>query len=134
MSTVILAESIREANAYCVEKGIRALFAKSPAQVRQATTIIELPGFAKRRDRFSLGQSRDARIRYGKNIEYILESDWVRPVREVAEPEPVVEQIDERTFYASDLTDPRTLVELKVELNKVGWTLKKLPTKKRDES
>jgi len=133
MRKVILAASLREANAYCRDKGIRAVFAKSSAQVRQADHIIELPGFMKRRDRFTLGQARDSRVKYGKEVRYDLESDWVAPKPIVLELKLEADADEERLFAGVDLTDERTLIELKAELNAVGWTLKKLPAKKTQD-
>lgn len=131
--TVVLAGSLREANAYCRDKGIRALFASNSTQVKAATIIIELPGFAPRRDRFTLAQSRDARLKYGRNVKYILESDWSMPKPVVTEAE--VEQELEEGFAEADpiaqldLTDEETLAALKAALRDHGLTLKKLPAK-----
>jgi hypothetical protein len=131
--TVILAGSLREANAYCREKHIRATFASNSTQVKQATVIIELPGFGLRRDRFTLANTRDARLKYGKNVEYIDEADWEmpKPAVTVADVEHELEEgFAEITPVGQlDLTDEETLVELKAALNEVGLTLKKLPQK-----
>lgn len=138
--TVILAGSLREANAYCRDKGIRAVFAQSSAQVRSADHIIELPGFSQRRDKFAMAASRDARLKYGKGVTYVEESDWVAPKWRTADsPDEEYAMIDDEIEPGGDtipvtpeldLTDDRTLLELKARLNAVGWTLKKLPAKK----
>lgn len=136
MNAVVLAGSLREANAYAVDKGIRVTNASTPEQVMAARHIIELPGFMQRRDRFTLAAARDSRLKYGKDVKYDLESDWVAPKPAPApEPEPEVTQepVEPLTIAAFDWSDEDTLVELKVELNKAGWTLKKLP-KKAEES
>lgn len=134
---VVLAGSLREANAYCRDKGIRALFVKTSAQMKNATTIIELPGFGKRRDRFTLEQARDSRLKFGRHVEYTNEADWVPP--EPMPTEAELEQEHEEGYAITgllveqlDLTDEETLTALKVELNKVGLTLKKLPPKKTE--
>lgn len=131
---VVLAGSLREANAYCRDKGIRATFAKTPAQIQKATKIIRLRGFNDRRDRFALLNSAEARIKYGRNVEYVDATDWVPP-----EPLPTEAELQsehEEGFATTepldqlDLTDEDTLLALKAALNKVGLTLKKLPPKK----
>lgn len=135
MSTVILAGSIREANAYRLDTGDRwARFAQTPAQIKQATKIIELAGFADRRDRFTLEQARDSRRKYGRPVEYVDATDWKAPLK-------VVEAIvrDDDDLYGErhpfgDLTDEANLAALKEELNKVGYTLKKLPAKTKAEA
>lgn len=136
--TVVLAGSLREANAYCREKHIRATFASNSTQIKQATILIELPGFKLRRDRFALEQSRDARMKYGRDVKYIDEADWEmpKPVATVAELDHELhEGFAETTPLAQlDLTDEETLAELKAALNKVGLTLKKLPPKKPQDA
>lgn len=132
MSTVILAGSIREANAYRLDTGKRfARYVATAAQLKTATEIIELPGFKLRRDRFPLEQARDSRLKYGRNVEHIDESDWLPPLKVV---EAVVdgEVPDEGAVvgvYELDLTDDDVLDALKAALNDVGYTLRKLPVK-----
>jgi len=135
VSTVILAGTTREADAYRMENGPRfANYNPTVAQVRQATTIVELPSFAKRLDRFALQQARDNNLNFGRGVDYIRPQDWVWPKPKPAEPEEV-EVVDETataSLYEIDLTDETVLEELKTQLNKVGLTLKKLPAKKQD--
>lgn len=134
---VVLAGSLMEANAYCRDKGIRAVFAKSSAQVKQADHIIQLAGFSRRRDRFALEQARDSRIKYGRDVRFDDETAWEMPKPPVLEVD--IEQEEAEGYaevngvYELDLTDQRVLLELKAALNQVGWTLKKLP-KKKDEA
>lgn len=131
-TVVLLAGSPREADAYRQDTGKRyAVYAHSPAVVHRATTIIELPEFKTRRDRFRLEQARDSRIKYGPNVEYIDAGDWVRPVRVIEEPEPV-EETATAGLYEIDLKDETVLAELKIHLNKVGLTLKRMPKKEAD--
>lgn len=130
---VVLAGSLREANAYCRDKGIRALFASNSTQVKQATKIIELPGFRRRRDRFTLANSAAARVKYGRQVEFVEENDWQMP-KPVATEAEVSHELDEGFAETTplaqlDLTDEETLAELKAALNDVGLTLKKLPQK-----
>jgi hypothetical protein len=133
VSTVLLAGSIREANAYRLDTGKRfARMATIPKQVNHATTIIELPGFKNRRDRFALQNARDARIKYGHGVEYIDAYDWV-PAPKVVEEVEALEVLNEDLQFG-DLTDEETLVALKAALNEVGLTLKKLPKKTPDEA
>jgi len=132
---VVLAGSLREANAYCRDKGIRALFASTSTQVQKATKIIELPGFAQRRDRFTLASSRDSRLKYGKGVEFIDEADWVAPKKVLDEADQITEPIQGLVLPLGvpdygDLTDEANLNALKMALNRVGFTLKKLPPKK----
>lgn len=132
---VVLAGSLREANAYCRDKGIRALFASTSTQVQKATKIIELPGFAQRRDRFTLASSRDSRLKYGKGVEFIDEADWAPPKKILEEADEVTEPADGLELPLGglpfgDLNDDDNLAELKAALNEVGFTLKKLPPKK----
>jgi len=130
---VILAGNLREANQYCRDKGIRATFAKSSAQVRHADHIIELPGFAQRRDRFSLASSRDSRVTFGRNVEYTNEVDWTPPAKIVEDTDEelqAMEQLVEDVPEFGDLSDPDTQERLKAALNAIGITLKKLPGKK----
>lgn len=127
----ILAGSLREANAYCVDKGIRATFAKSAAQIRMADHIIQLPGFNQRRDRFALAAARDARVKYGKDIRLDIEDEWTAPKQVVetvsnAAPAP---RDEEHPFDQVDLADEAVQEQLKIRLNAVGLTLKKLPKK-----
>lgn len=134
MSTVILAGTNREADAYRMENGPRyANYNPTVAQVKSAETIIELPSFAERRDRFGLEAGKEYALRYGRDVQHELVEDWVypKPVEETPAPEPE----DETAFaslYELDLTDPDVLERLKVALNEVGLTLKKLPAKKQD--
>jgi hypothetical protein len=133
---VVLAGSLREANAYCRDKGIRATFAKSSAQVKQATIIIELPGFRQRRDRFALMDARRSRARYGKDVLCIDDTGWTKPTPIVDDPEleqDVLETLNEDLKFG-DLSDPDVQAELKAALNEVGLTLKKLPQKKSAEA
>jgi len=120
-----------------VDKGIRVTNASTPEQVMAARHIIELPGFMQRRDRFTLAAARDSRLKYGKDVKYDLESDWVapKPVMQtaIAAPESETATLTVDVTPYLDLTDDRTLIELKARLNEVGWTLKKLP-KKSEES
>lgn len=131
---VVLAGSLREANAYCREKGIRATFAKTSAQIQRATTIIGLPGFDRRRDRFALLNSAEARMKYGKGVEYVDATDWVAPKPQKAdEPDSYGDlTVESLLVNQLDLTDETVLDELKVALNAVGLTLKKLPKQKTD--
>lgn len=135
---VILAGNIREANAYCVEKGIRGTFAQTPAQVHQATKIIKLAGFGRRRDRYALSQASDNRLRFSKEqVEYVDETSWApafppEPVKLDETLDESYDHLDETAIagvYELDLTDEAVLEELKAALNKVGYTLRKLPTK-----
>lgn len=134
--TVILAGNYREARQYCQDKEIRATFAKTSEQVRMADHLIELPGFAKRRDRFAMASSRDSRMTFGKNVEYTLESDWTPPAKVVEEVDAEALESDVQAaispLYEIDLTDETVLEELKAQLKTVGLTLKKLPAKKQD--
>lgn len=131
---VILARNFSEAFAYCKDQKIQGTFAKSSKQVHIADHIIELPGFAERRDGFALAAARDSRLRFNQNVEYTHETEW-------APPAPVVEEADEelqaleqlnKDLDFGDLTDPDVLERLKAALNEVGLTLKKLPAKKQD--
>lgn len=139
MSTVILAGTTREADAYRVENGPRfANYNPTTAQVLQAHTIVELPSFADRRDRFALAQARDNRLKYGPSgIDHVVVEDWVWPK---PKPDPVEEPseadygVNQLLVAQLDLTDEAVLEELKVALNAVGLTLKKLPVKKGDDS
>lgn len=130
MSTVILAGSIREANAYRLDTGKRfARYVANKAQLKTATEIIELPGFKHRRDRFPLEQARDSRLRYGHGVTHVDEADWLPPLKVV---EAIVdgEVPDEGAVagvYELDLTDADVLDALKAALNQVGYTLRKLP-------
>jgi hypothetical protein len=129
VSTVLLAGSIREANAYRLDTGKRhARLAHTPAQVKTATTIIELPAFKYRRDRHALEQARDSRIKFGKGVEYVEEHDWV-PAPKVVEEVEALEVLNEDLHFG-DLSDQAVLDALKAALNEVGYTLKKLPAKK----
>lgn len=134
---VVLASSLREANVYCQDKGIRAVFAQSSAQVAQSTRLIQLPGFLERRDRFALAAARDARIKYGRPaVEFIDEVDWVAPVKPIEEipdpPQDLILPLGGLPF--GDLHDEANLDALKAALNEVGLTLKKLPKKTPDEA
>jgi hypothetical protein len=132
---VVLAGSLREANAYCRDKGIRATFVSNSKQINHATKIIELPGFERRRDRFALAQSRDARIKFGHHVSYLIEADWTPPkppVEEVTDPEQdLILPLGGLPF--GDLNDDENLAALKAALNEVGLTLKKLPQKTKAE-
>lgn len=133
MSTVLLAGSIREANAYRLDAGQRfARMATRPSQLKLATTIIQLPGFKDRRDRFKFEVARDSRLKYGRGVEFIDAADWV-PAPKVIEEVEALEALNEDLQFG-DLTDEETLVALKAALNEVGLTLKKLPKKTQPEA
>jgi hypothetical protein len=86
--TVILAGSLREANAYARDKGIRATFAANAAIIKSASKLIELPGFAQRRDRFALAQAADNRQRFDRRpVVVVKELDWAPPAPVVYQPE-----------------------------------------------
>lgn len=129
---VVLAGSLREANAYCRDKGIRATFAKSSAQVKQATIIIELPGFRQRRDRFALMDARRSRLRFGKGVLCIDDTAWTKPTPLVDDEDleqDALETLNDDLQFG-DLSDPKVQEQLKAALNEIGLTLKKLPAKK----
>ena len=133
---VILAKSLREANAYCREEGIRALFASNSTQVMNATKIIMLPGFDQRRDKFALAQAARNRRQFGKGVEFLYAEGWEMPKPVVTEAE-IEHELEEGFAEADpiaqlDFTDDATLDALKAALNDVGITLKKLPAKKQD--
>lgn len=134
---VLLAGTSREADQYRLARGIRyANFNPTPAQVRNAEVILELPGFAERRDRFTLAQARDSAIKYGRGVQYALDADWTPPLPPEPEPEPEHASVtpEELMVYQLDLTDDVTLGLLKERLNEVGLTLKKLPAKTKAEA
>lgn len=106
MNVVVLAGSIREANAYAIDKGIRVRYANIPDDLKLATKIIELPGFAERRDRFTLQEALKNRQRFGTPAEYELEADWVRPAP-VVEPEhdPAADRRDRLVDAANEAVE-----------------------------
>ena len=84
---VLLAGTSREADVYRRVRGIRyANFNPTPAQLKTCDVIIELPGFATRRDRFNLEQARDSRINFGFPVQYALDADWTPPPKPECSP------------------------------------------------
>lgn len=135
MSTVILAGSTREGDAYRTENGPRyAVYNPTLAQIRSAEVIIELPSFARRVDRFAMEQARDSNLNFGHGVDYRRDPEWVwpkpKPEPEPEEPSDADMSVNELLVYQLDLTDGMTLELLKGALNKVGLTLKRLPEKK----
>jgi hypothetical protein len=81
MAVLVLAGSLREANAYARAKGIRIRYATGPEVVHAAKTIVELPSFRKRRDRHAMLQALNNVLKYDRKggVEYFLDETWELP-------------------------------------------------------
>ena len=88
MAVLVLAGSLREANAYGREKGLRIRFATGPEVIQAAKSIVELPSFRARRDRFAQAHALAAVLKYRKNVNYLYDTDWVMPKRVVSVIQP----------------------------------------------
>jgi hypothetical protein len=92
MAVLVLAGSLREANAYGREKGFRVRFATGPEVVHAAKHIVELPSFRLRRDRFSMQQALQSRLRFGRGVQYEFADGWTytrpTPVDQSPKPNP----------------------------------------------
>lgn len=81
MAVLVLAGSLREANAYARAKGLRIRYATGPEAIHAAKSIVELPSFRKRRDRHAMLQALNNVLKFDRRggVEYVLDEGWEMP-------------------------------------------------------